>query len=164
MKLKLRCSDDGESFGFVETFKPYSYVNGAISIRAVAEAGGYFSEPFVYRGGEFVSARQIEEEMGISKYIKAKKPFYSLLGEGNVIVDMRVSYDLKSKRYLPDTSYFKLYGIVKDSLVQDGDDWFVELRRYSSSSPELDNWLQNVASRVARFGIDREKFLMSRLM
>lgn len=165
MKLKLKCSEDGEAFGFVEIFKPYSYTTGAISIRAVAEAGGNFSEPFVYRGGEFISLKQIDEEMGIAKYIKAKKPFYSLLGTGNVILDMRAVFDIKTREYIPSKSSFNLYGVVKDSLFQDeNDDWYVELRRYSSRTPELDGWLHRLAKKSTRFGYDREKFLMSRLI
>ena len=161
MRLKLKCSED--NFGFVEVYKPYSYTVGAVTIMAVAEAGGGFAEPFVYRGGEFIPASQIEEEMGISKYIRAKKPFYSLLGTGNVIVEMRVSFDLHTHEYLDST--YKLYGIVKDSLVSDKDgNWSVELRRYTSSSPDLEMWLMELAKKTAKFGSDREAFLKSRLV
>lgn len=161
MILNLRCSDDGK-FGFVERYSPYVYVDGAIHIKALATAGGYFSKPFIMRGGEFISAQEIEKEMGIQKYIKAKKPFYSVLGEGNLIVDARIAYDLKTNSYIKSKSVFNMYGIVKDTLTLNDGIWSVELRRLSSSSKELEDWVTSVSEKIAVIGNDREQFLKSR--
>lgn len=162
MRIDLRCDSEGK-FGFVEKYKPYVYDGiGAVQLRATANAGGYISVPYVFRGGLFIPVKQIEEEMGIGKYIKAKKPFYSVMGTGNLIMDIRVAFNLESGEYLKDKSVFKLYGVVKDSLVYRKDVWSVELRRLTSSSSELDNWLESVARSVASTGLDREMFLKTR--
>lgn len=164
MRLNLKSSDDGK-FGFVETYKPYSYSSGAVSMRVLANAGGYIPEPYVFRKGLFVPAKEIEEEMGIEKYLKAKKPFYSMLGTGNVIVDMRVAYEFKTCRYLEESSHFKLFGIVKDTLIQDeNNEWSVELRQFTARNSEIDEWLKGLAIKIASMGSDREKFLLSRIV
>lgn len=161
MWLTLKCSDDNR-FGFVETYKPYSFSTGAVKLRLVADAGWRLAEPYVMRGGRFIPAKEIDEEMGISRYIKAKKPFYSVLGTGNIVVDMRVVFDLKTLEYLPDESSFSIYGIVKNSLVLKDDEWGVEIRRISSVSDELVEWLNDVAAEIASMGYDKEAFLKSR--
>lgn len=162
MKLKLKCDING-NFGFVEKYKPYIYDNGTISISAIVNVGKYIAEPYVFRGGVFVPAKQIEEEMGIDKYIKAKKPFYSVLGTGNLIVDMKIAYDVKTKEYIKDKSTFKMYGIVKDSLSFKNDEWSCDIRTLTSSSTELENWLDKVSMEVAKTGSNREEFLKSRI-
>jgi hypothetical protein len=162
MKLKLKCDDNGK-FGFVETYKPYAYNTGSVSMMVIANAGSFIAEPYVYRGGSFIPAKTIEEEMGISKYITAKKPFYSVLGTGNIIVDMKVAYDLKTKEYIKEKSTFNLYGVVKDSLAFDGKKgWVVDIRRLTTSSPEIDAWLDDMARKVASTGKDREELLKIR--
>ena len=162
MRLNLKCSEDGK-FGFVETYKPYSYSAGAVSMRVLANAGGYIAEPYVFRGGLFVPAEEIEQEMGIVKYLRAKKPFYSVLGTGNVIIDMRVAFQFNTYDYIEESSRFKLYGVVKDTLVQDkNNEWSVELRRFTARNKELDDWLRTLAVKVATMGWDREEFLKSR--
>ena len=162
MKIKLKCDEDG-IFGFVEKHKPYFYDTGSIAIRALVNVGDYLSEPYVFRGGKFIPAKQIEDEMGIEKYIKAKKPFYSVLGTGNLLVDMKVAYDLKTKEYIKDKSIFKMFGIVKDSLTfSEKDGWSVEIRRLTSSRDKLDSWLDSVAEKIAKMGSDRGLLLKSR--
>ena len=165
MTLTLKCDIHG-TLGFVETFKPYVYNNGVIHIKALANVDGYLPEPMVSRGGVFVPASQIDEEMGIAKYIKAKKPFYSILGTGDIVADLKVAYDLKTKLYIPAKSDLKLYGFVKNSLVYDSDSksdlWTVQLRRFTTSSEKLDEWLSSIANTIAQMGNDREAFLKSR--
>lgn len=167
MKLELRCSSDGE-FGFVETYKPYSFRYGAISIKAVANVGDYLSEPYVFRGGLFIPARTIDEEMGIFRYIKAKKPIYSVLGKGNVILDMRVAYDLNKLSYIKEKSYFNIYGVVKDSLICEKEDgihekWYVDIRKLTSSNSDIDEWLDKLGKKIALMGCDKKDFLKSRM-
>ena len=162
MKLNLKCDDNGK-FGFVETYKPYAFNTGSVSMMVIANAGDFIAEPYVYRGGSFIPAKTIEEEMGISKYITAKKPFYSVLGTGNIIVDMKVAFDLKTKEYIKEKSTFNLYGVVKDSLTYSEDKgWAVDIRRLTSSSSEIDAWLDSMAKRVASTGRNREELLKIR--
>ena len=162
MNIALRCDKNG-NFGFVEKFKTYYYNNGAISILALADVGNFLSKPFVYRGEEFLPAEQIDNEKGVDKYIKAKKPFYSVLGNGNILLDMKVAFDLKTKEYIKEKSSFKLYGVVKDSLSFDKEKgWSVKTKLLTSSSSQLDDWLEFVAKKVAETGDNREMFLKSR--
>lgn len=162
MKLKLRIDDNGQ-FGFVETYKCYKYDTGAVKMRVLANAGDYISEPYVFRKGVFIPAKKIDEEMGIFRYLKAKKPFYSVLGKGNLILDMRVSYNLKTLEFIKDKSYFNMFYVVKDSLCQKNDDWYVDIRRLSSSNDELISWLDNLGKKLALMGDDRKDFLKSRM-
>lgn len=162
MIVKLKCDDKG-NFGFTEKFKYYAFNNATLSIMAIANAGSYFSEPYILRGGNFEPAKVIEEEMGIEKYIKAKKPFYSVLGTGNIILDIKVAYDFRTGEYLKEKSTFKKYGVVKDSLKYDEKEgWSVQLKLLTSGNNMLSAWLDKIAEEISKMGNDREKFLKSR--
>ena len=91
-----------------------------------------------------------------------KKPFYSVLGTGNVILDLRVAFDCETKEYVKANSYFKIYGMVKDSLAQVDDDWSIDIRQYSTISPEIVKWVDDISERIAKTGSNRELFLKSR--
>lgn len=161
MKIELKCDKEGK-FGFVEKFKPYIYGDlSTLSVRVMVDVGNKISEPYVFRGGLFIPAEQIEKEMGISKYIKAKKPFYSVLGTGNLIADLKVAYHTKSKEFIKDKSDVKLYGIVRDSLVyKEKEGWSVDIRKLTSSSPELDSWFEQTLMTI--IDVNRENFLKLR--
>lgn len=163
MILSLKADKNCQRFGFVETWKPYSYDTGAVTILAIANAGKYVAEPYIFRGGEFVEAETIENEMGINRYIKAKKPFYSLLGTGNLIVEMRICFDLKDRSYIPDKSKFVLYGVVKDSLSFDSvKGWTIKLKRITSVNDTVQEWLNSMGTQIASCGTYRDLFLKSR--
>ena len=164
MVLELKCDEEGR-FGFVEKYKPYAYDTGAVKIMAIATVGkeGYLSAPYVYRRGSFELAKDIDDEMGIAKYLKAKKPFYSVLGTGNVIIEMRVAFDMKKKEYIKNKSSYSIFVIDKDSLACSKEGiWTVNIRRMTSNVPELESWVDSVARKVAMYGSDREQFLKSR--
>lgn len=163
MVLSLKTDKNCQRFGFVETWKTYSYDTGAVTIMAVVNAGKYVAEPYIYRGGSFVSAEVIDSEMGVEKYVKAKKPFYSLLGTGNLIVEMRVCYDLKTKAYIPEKSNYILYGVVKDTLsYTEEKGWIVQLKRITSVNDQVQEWLNTMGARIAACGADRKMFLKTR--
>ena len=163
MTLSLKADSSCQKFGFVETWKPYSYDTGAVTIMAVVNAGEYVAEPYIFRGGNFEPAELIDSEIGIEKYIKAKKPFYSLLGTGNLIVEMRVCFSLKDNSYIPEKSSYILYGVVKDSLVySEKTGWTVKLKRLTSVNEKVQEWLNTMGIRIASYGADRGLFLKSR--
>jgi len=162
VRLKLRCSDDNK-FGFVEKYETYAFKTGAVKIRAIANAGGYFAEPYIYRKGEFVPASKIDEEMGIFRYIRAKKPMYSVIGTGNVILDIRVAYDLKTFSIISDKSYFNVYGVVKDSLSCENDEWYIDIRKLTSTNDDIEKWLNALGKKLALMGCDKKDFLKSRM-
>lgn len=165
MKLKLR-KDKNDVFGFVENFKDYRYVdNGSISMMVLALTGSsVLPEPFVYRADQFVPISNIHREMGISKYIKAKKPFYSVLGSGNIIIDMRVAFDISTGQYSKERSRFKLYIPDINSLTySEKEGYSVTLKRLTSSSSQLEEFLDSLGSKIAETAYDREKFLINRM-
>lgn len=164
MFIDLKADDQG-NFAFVEKYKPYRYTHGSIKLLMLVDAGVGMVEPVVFRGNSFIPISQIEKEMGIDKYIKAKKPFYSMLGNGNLIVNMNVAFDLSTGEFIKDKTYYQAYTIVKDSLRfnKGKDAWSVNTRMLRSSSPELDSWFEKLSEDIAKTGFDREKFLKSRI-
>lgn len=114
MIINARKSKDNV-WGFPETFKKYSYEGiGYVEVTAVVNPLGELASPYVYRGEQFIPAAKIDEEMGIEKYIKAKKPFYCLLNEG-FIVTIRAGVDFLNKEYLPDKTSYSVYNICNFS-------------------------------------------------
>lgn len=163
MKLELRC-DKNNRLGFVEKYSPYFYDDRRISVLSMCDVGGYFSEPYIYRGDEFIPASQIDEEMGIAKYIKAKKPFYSVIGTGNIILDAKISMSLGTPSvYIPEKSLYSLYYLDKDSLKRTGErSWEVQCKRLSSMNITIEGWLQTIGERFVKYEGNRESFLKSR--
>lgn len=162
MKIALR-SDKHGNLGFVEKYKRYTYRDNSISIMCMADAGGYIAEPYVLRGDEFIPVKQIKEEMGIDKYINAKKPFYSLLGTGNVILSAKIAMSFDNK-YLPEKSSYHLYILNRESLVQTGSGrWEASTKLLTVGNAQIEKWLHDVAMRFTECGTDREVFLQSRI-
>ena len=163
MKITLR-SDKNNRLGFVEKYNHYFYEDRRVSVLCMADVGGYFSEPYVLRGDEFIPAAQIEEEMGIEKYIKAKKPFYSLIGTGSIIVSAKIAMTLgENKEYIPDKSVYGMYYLDKNSLKSLGNgEWTAVLKKVSVTNDQIEAWLQKLGERFVKCGNDRSLFLKSR--
>jgi hypothetical protein len=163
MKLKLR-SDKNNKLGFVESHTHYFFSEKRVEVLCMADVGSFFSEPYVLRGDEFIPAAQIEKEMGVSKYIKAKKPFYSVIGTGNVIIKARIAMSMGANpEYLPEKSTYSIYGISKDSLRHvNGSHWEANMRRITTMSPALTEWFHTIGKQFVATGGDREQFLKSR--
>lgn len=163
MKLILK-SDRNNRLGFVEKYEHYFYKDRRVTVLCMADVGGYFSEPYVLRGDEFIPAAQIEEEMGIEKYIKAKKPFYSVIGTGNIIISAKVSMTLgEKKEYIPGKSTYGLYFLDKNSLKSIGNgEWSANLKRVATTNEQIEAWLQKLGWQFVLCGNDRELFLKSR--
>lgn len=165
MKIKLKC-DKNNRLGFVEKYTQYFYEDRQISVLGMANVGNYFSEPYVFRGEEFIPAAQIEDEIGIEKYVRAKKPFYSVIGTGNIIVSAKISMSLdKPSIYIPEKSMFNLYYLDKDSIVQKSNtEWEAKLRRLSATNESLEKWFKSLGEKFVESGNDRELFLKSRFI
>ena len=83
MKLKVRGAEGGDVlWGFLESWGTYHY-KGVLTVKHVFALG---SEPLIHRGGVYEGLSVVEEEMGIGKYIRAKKPFYSPIKESALIL------------------------------------------------------------------------------
>lgn len=162
MRLKLRCSDGGK-FGFVETFLPYNYILGAVRVVALVKVGQGLAEPYIYRKGVFEPASVIDEEMGIEKYIKAKKPFYSVLGTGNAIIEARVAYEREGGTLVEKSSHYSLYIPVKGSMeIMGNNAYSVVANRLSNITPEIDSWALNLMKDIAKTQQNRAEFLKAR--
>lgn len=164
MKLTLR-SDSGNRLGFVESFSNYYYKERRVSLMCLVEVGRSFPEPYIKRGGDYIPASQIDQEMGIESYVKAKKPFYSVLGTGTAVLKARIAMSLEDGSYLPESSQYELFFINKVSLVQKGvGEWSADLTRISVINDNLQKWFHKLGSEFAKCGGDRSLFLKSRIV
>lgn len=164
MKLTVRMSDKSPKWGYVEKFDVYRYDNeGFITVitglHVIGPGEATLTQPYVLRGGEFIPLNVIEEEMGIAKYIKAKKPFYSLIEDGYVI-QLKVRLNFETGEYIPKKSILEVYTPeIKNCGVLDGT---MFLRRILSHPPKLKELLHSLAAEVATCKGDKEVFLKSR--
>ena len=167
MELIVRRGDTGK-FGFVETFGRYRYLNcGSISMTIGIEHdedGQSFKlvAPHVWRAGAFVPLAQIEEEMGISKYVRAKKPFYSVLEKGGYIVTLKVGVDYLTGTYLKDKSSYVIYTIRDVIKANDRDD-MLKLVSILNVPEVVDKNIHSLMEKIASTKGDREAFLKSRI-
>lgn len=163
MKITLR-SDKHNRLGFVEKYSHYFYEDRRVTVLCMADMGGYFSEPYVLRGDEFIPASQIDEEMGLEKYLKAKKPFYSVIGTGNIVILAKISMTLNGeKEYIPEKSVYGLYFLDKNSLKPLGNGrWEANLKKVSIVNEQIEAWMQNLGYQFVKCGNDRGLFLKSR--
>ena len=163
MDVKLKKSKNDSNgythWGFVEKYKVWKYgTKGYIEVVLGLDSNTQqLSEPYVFRGEEFIKASQIDEEMGISKYIKAKKPFYSLL-ERNLVLKMHVAMDFNEKSIIEDKCYSLVY--KPTGFSKDGNR--LNLVRYSSISDEVKAVIESLFIKVLESCGDREVFIRSR--
>lgn len=160
MKLTIRKSKD-DKWGFVETYSSYSYLlKGSITVTVGVTVDGTLTKPYVLRGEEFIPLSQIEEEMGIDKYIKAKKPFYSLLSDG-FIVQLKVGLDFRTGEYLPDKSCYTVYKVT-DKKVISPIECELSLVRILDTTDKLNELMENLGKEIASYKGDRATFLRAR--
>lgn len=160
MELAVRKSKSG-IWGFAEQYKAYRYGDiGSITIIAVVNSNGEFAKPYVFRGEEFIPASQIEEEMGIKKYLNAKKPFYSRLNDG-FIVKIRAGIDYRDNSFVPDNTCCEVYTVNKasQSSLSKG---IINLHRILELPEQMTSLLNHLSKELVSIGNDREAFLKSR--
>ena len=166
MQLTLRKDKDGRA-GMVELFRIYKYIeDGSVSLRCAVKVNSDMSlslqEPSVLRQNEFIPLAQIDEEMGIAKYIRAKKPFYSLLDNRTFVMYAKVAFTLENLVYLPEKSHFRLMYPRRTTDTPDGN-LIAFLTEVGSYSPASIEWFSQFAQQFAKYNFDREKFFRSRL-
>ena len=111
MKVKIKKNKNGE-WAMVETFQVYRYGNsGAITITGIVNTIGELTGSYVYRKEDFIPASQIEEEMGIEKYLNAKKPFYMKLSDG-FVVKVRAAMNFSTRACDFSKSSCELYKVI----------------------------------------------------
>lgn len=166
MKLTMRRASVTDTWGYVEQFTRYiwndkGYVDVVTSVSHNKDIDSFFfSKPYVLRGGCFVPLKDIDEEVGIDRYIKAKKPFYSLVGDGFVVhIKSRVDYqtgecDL-SKSIVEALQYY--------SEESHGDEGDLFTKKILNMNTDLKNVLEFLAVELAKCKGDKEAFMRSRL-
>lgn len=108
MIIKAKRSKSNE-WGFVEKYESYRYNSrGYVKALTSVTIDGELAPVYAYRGDEFISLSIIDEEVGIDRYIKAKKPFYSLLNKGFLVV-LKATVDYKNMEYIPEESTFEVF-------------------------------------------------------
>lgn len=160
MELKVRESKTNE-WGFVEGFKKWNYLNkGYIEAVVGVTVSGSFTVPYVYRKDEFLPASVIDKEIGIDKYIKAKKPFYSLLSDG-FVVKIRAGMDFITGELIENGSSFEVY-TVNTRIGRKGDKVpMMRVREVPDNIVTLMN--DKLIPELAKCGGDREIFLRLRM-
>ena len=161
MELTVRSSNNNE-WGFVESYKKYSYFNTR-TINAVVGVGkdGKMKEPFALRSGDFVPLSVIDGEMTVDRYLKAKKPIYCKLKDG-FIVSMKAVIDLESGKFLPESSSFMIYTIDTRSSVFQGDSGVIKTVSMLEVPEEVKQLINSFMQVLAETD-DRADFLRSRL-
>lgn len=160
MEVVIRSSKNGQ-WAFVEGYSIYRYGStGSITVTLGISYDGKMVKPYVYRGEEFVPLSQIEKEMGIEKYIKAKKPFYSKLADG-VIATLRVGVNFATGEYLPDKSYYKVYDIRSWNAADYRGT--LQLSRIVDVPEPVDKLLKRISESIATCKDSRLEFLKMRI-
>lgn len=158
MILKVRKDDKGD-WGFVEKYKKYRYTDkGYVEALGVVSVEGVFVKPYVFRAGEFIPADAIDSEVGIDKYIKAKKPFYSLVKDG-FIVSVRAAISFTENKVLLEESSYDVY--IMNAPVGKCDE--VSFKKVLDRSEKLDGLMIGPILTLGESFGDREAFLRSRL-
>lgn len=159
MLVKVRCSDNKE-WGFLEKYDSYRY-NDTGYVRAVTSVtvDKKLAPCYAFKGDKFIPLREIEETVGIGKYIKAKKPFYSKLNQGYLVV-LKAEVDFRNKVYFADKSTFEVYVLNgAPSNIESG----VAFKRLLNVPKEFRDLVEEPLRVLGESFGDREKFLKERL-
>lgn len=164
LSLKVKKTQENK-LGIVEGFSVYEY-NGAgyvdiSTLISVKDSDNpCLAEPYVYRGRDFIPARVIDEEMGIEKYFKAKKPFYVLLDGEAFIVRLKLNIDFSSGEYRKNKSVLEAHRIVSRKF--EGDNGVIVTNSILDVPEDVNKLMEKVAEESSKFGKDRASFLRSR--
>ena len=162
MDVTIRRSEDGK-WGFVESFSVYRYGGkGVINVLLAVTAEGRIAPSYVMRGGKFIPADAIDVEMGIDKYIKAKKPFYTLLSDG-FIANVKAGFNTTSGEFLPEKTSFSIFKFNSNPDSVGISEGVLSLRKIHESSEQLETLMYKIARQVSLCKGDRRIYLLSRL-
>lgn len=108
MLVKARY-DKNNSWGLLEKYESYQYNRkGYVKALVSVTKDGSFAPIYAFRGEEFIPLDIIDAEVGIDRYVKAKKPLYSKVGEGFLVL-LKAEVDYANKVYYPDKSTYEVY-------------------------------------------------------
>ena len=162
MDVTIRKSEDNQ-WGFVESFSVYRYGGkGVVNVLLSVTAEGRIAPAYVMRGGKFVPVDTIDNEMGIDKYIKAKKPFYTLLSDG-FIANVRAGFNTVNGEFLPEKSSFSVFKFASNPDTVGISEGMLSLRKIHESSEQLETLMTKIARQVSLCRGDRRIYLLSRL-
>lgn len=159
MLVKTRCSKNKE-WGFLEKYEKYQYgKTGYVKALTAVTMDKCLAPAYVFRGDDFVPLQVIDEEVGIDKYIKAKKPFYSKIKEGFVVV-LKAEVDFVNKIYYPEKSTYEVYTMNGNPVdVKSG----LPFKKVLDLPKEFDNVVKEPLRLLGESFGDREKFLRGRI-
>lgn len=160
MEVKVKKSSDG-MWGFVESFQVYRYHGkGSINVLTCITPDGEIAEPYIYKGGEFVPARVVDGQIGIERYVWAKKPFYCKLSDG-FIAYVKAGIDFDTGEFLEGKSSFSVY-TMGEKMDMSYDKGVVQLHEIFEVTDRVRDMMSSIMKAVCATGEDRVKFLKSR--
>ena len=159
MLVKARCSNSNE-WGFLEKYETYQYdKKGYIKAIVSVTMEGKLAPVYAFRSGEFIPLSTIDEEVGIDRYIKAKKPFYSKVRDGFLVV-LKAEVNFKDKEYYPERATYDVYTPnVASSDATKG----LPFKKVLDVPKEFENIVREPLKLLGESFGDREKFLRGRL-
>ena len=164
MEMIVRRSKDNQ-YGYVESYSIYAFgATGSVSMTIgmeIVDDNCQLKEPYVLRAGTYIPLSQIDTEMGIDKYIKAKKPFYCLL-KGGFIVSLKIGTNFETKEFIPEKSQYTIHVVSATRDVNEKESVLI-LNTIMEVPDILDKSIMKLMGDIAPFGRDREAFLRSRL-
>lgn len=160
MEVKVKKSSDGE-WGFVESFQVYRYYGkGSINVLTCITPDGEIAEPYIYRGGEFIPARVVDREIGIERYVWAKKPFFCKLSDG-FIAYVKAGIDFETGGFLENKSSFSVYA-MGEKMDMSYDRGVVQLHEIFEITDRVKEIMSPIIRSICSTGEDRVRFLKSR--
>lgn len=161
MLVKARNSKNGE-WGFLEKFEKYQYKDeGYVKALTSVSTDGKLTPVYVFKGEDFVSLSEIDEEVGIDRYIKAKKPLYVKSNEGFIVV-LKAEVDFRNKVYFPERSSYEFYTLNGDLAKIDISNG-VPFKKVLNAPDKLRKLVEEPLRLLGESFGDREVFLRSRL-
>lgn len=108
MLVKAR-KDKNNEWGILEKYECYSFKGkGYVKALTSVTMNGELSPVYAFRGNEFIPLKEIDTEVGIDRYVKAKKPFYTKSGEGFIVI-LIARLDFKNHKVLLEDSEYEVY-------------------------------------------------------
>lgn len=161
MKLVIR-KGNNKGWGFVEKFQT-SGANKNLYVKVIVgiSPNGKMVEPYAFRGKEFISLRQIDDEVGIDKYIIAKKPFYSLLNDG-FVASITTCFNYETGEIVESKSTYTVYE-AEGWVVTSDTEGELSLRNIIKVPEAVNNIIKEIQKTITKTRGDREKFFKERL-
>ena len=158
MEVRVRRSEKSGNWGVIENFKSWRYKGkGYVEVLAGVDVNtGKFVMPYVYKGHEFISADKIHNEVGIDRYVAAKKPFFTVI-DNAIFMNIRVSVNYMTNTIDIESAEFKAY--IPELVVSET---AIVCKKVQIPAVVEGN-RENLISMVGNSFGDRTKFMVNRL-